>query len=124
MLGQWFVDGCVCVCGFRHACMYECINIAESEVNLYAQMICHCVLKWDMCLYGQFGGLEALITGICDEWPWIKKKRELFVAVVIIYCFLGALSTTTYVSMNSMSLVTIFTMRSSDFLTIILSSMI
>jgi solute carrier family 6 serotonin transporter-like protein 4 len=43
-----------------------------------------------------FGGLEALITGVCDEWPIIRKKRELFVFVLIIYCFVGALSTTTY----------------------------
>jgi len=44
-----------------------------------------------------FGGLEALITGICDEWPnTIGKKRELFVAVLIVYCFFGALATTTY----------------------------
>ncbi len=47
----------------------------------------------------QFGGLEALITGICDEWPrTIGRKRELFVACLIVYCFFGGLATTTYVS--------------------------
>lgn len=47
----------------------------------------------------QFGGLEALITGICDEWPQtIGRKREMFVAGLIVYCFFGALATTTYVS--------------------------
>ncbi|XP_013392308.1 sodium-dependent serotonin transporter isoform X3 [Lingula anatina] len=43
-----------------------------------------------------FGGLEALITGICDEFPQtVGKRRELFVAGLMVYCFLGALSTTT-----------------------------
>ncbi|ELU16974.1 hypothetical protein CAPTEDRAFT_180018 [Capitella teleta] len=43
-----------------------------------------------------FCGLEALITGVCDQWPWIGRKRELFVAGLIVYCFFGALATTTY----------------------------
>ena len=51
--------------------------------------------------YFQFGGLEALITGICDEWPrTIGRKREMFVAGLIVYCFFGALATTTYVSIS------------------------
>ncbi|XP_064649571.1 sodium-dependent serotonin transporter-like isoform X2 [Lineus longissimus] len=44
-----------------------------------------------------FGGLEAMITGICDEWPnAIGKRREIFVGVICVYCFLGGLCTTTY----------------------------
>ncbi|XP_074640603.1 sodium-dependent serotonin transporter-like [Tubulanus polymorphus] len=43
-----------------------------------------------------FGGLEAMITGICDEWPALGKRREIFVAGLIATCFLGGLSTTTY----------------------------
>ncbi|XP_064612062.1 sodium-dependent serotonin transporter-like [Liolophura sinensis] len=43
-----------------------------------------------------FGGLESVITGVLDEWPALRKRRELFVLVLIIYCFLGGLSTTTY----------------------------
>ena len=47
----------------------------------------------------QFGGLEALITGVCDEWPrLLGRKRELFVACLLAYLFFGALATTTYVS--------------------------
>nr|AGS83414.1 sert [Schmidtea mediterranea]AHB51758.1 serotonin transporter [Schmidtea mediterranea]AKN21424.1 slc6a-4 [Schmidtea mediterranea] len=42
-----------------------------------------------------FGGLEALITGILDEWPRLRKRRELFVLLLIIYCFIGSLATTT-----------------------------
>ncbi|XP_071094125.1 sodium-dependent serotonin transporter-like [Haliotis cracherodii] len=43
-----------------------------------------------------FGGLEAIITGILDEWPVLRKRRELFVAGLIFFCFLGGLVTTTY----------------------------
>ncbi|KAL5016175.1 hypothetical protein ScPMuIL_005764 [Solemya velum] len=43
-----------------------------------------------------FGGLEAICTGILDEWPWLRKRRELFVLGLMAYCFLGALATTTY----------------------------
>uniref|UniRef100_A0AAU7L0S8 Transporter n=1 Tax=Girardia tigrina TaxID=6162 RepID=A0AAU7L0S8_GIRTI len=42
-----------------------------------------------------FGGLEALITGILDEWPRLRKRRELFVLLLIVYCFIGSLATTT-----------------------------
>ncbi|PVD31196.1 hypothetical protein C0Q70_06608 [Pomacea canaliculata] len=43
-----------------------------------------------------FGALEAVITGIMDEYPMLRRKRELFVAGIIAYCFLGSLVTTTY----------------------------
>ncbi|XP_053214889.1 sodium-dependent serotonin transporter-like [Panonychus citri] len=44
-----------------------------------------------------FGGLEALITGICDEYPQtIRKNREIFVVILITFIFLIALPTTTY----------------------------
>ncbi|KAK3084720.1 hypothetical protein FSP39_017995 [Pinctada imbricata] len=43
-----------------------------------------------------FGGLEAVITAVCDAYPAVGRKRELFVLAIIIYCFLGALSTCTY----------------------------
>ncbi|XP_025016200.1 sodium-dependent serotonin transporter [Tetranychus urticae] len=44
-----------------------------------------------------FAGLEALITGICDEYPHtIRKNREIFVAILIIVIYLFALPTTTY----------------------------
>lgn len=46
----------------------------------------------------QFGGLEALITGFCDEYPKVfGRKRELFVLALVIMYFLGSLSTITYV---------------------------
>ncbi|KAK2165132.1 hypothetical protein LSH36_54g02004, partial [Paralvinella palmiformis] len=43
-----------------------------------------------------FGGLEALITGVCDEWPVIRRHRELFVAGLITVLFLCALPTCAY----------------------------
>ncbi|VUZ42391.1 unnamed protein product [Hymenolepis diminuta] len=42
-----------------------------------------------------FGGLEAIITGILDRWPKLRKKREIVVLIMIIYCYVGALPTTT-----------------------------
>ncbi|XP_060564137.1 sodium-dependent serotonin transporter-like, partial [Ruditapes philippinarum] len=43
-----------------------------------------------------FGGLEAIATGILDEWPFLRKRRELFILGLMAYCFLGSLATTTY----------------------------
>lgn len=43
-----------------------------------------------------FGGLESVITGLCDMSPKIASRREVVVLCVVIYCFLGALATTTY----------------------------
>lgn len=46
----------------------------------------------------QFGGLEAILTGLCDEYPeTLRKYRELFVGIVVIFIFIFALPTTTYV---------------------------
>ncbi|KAL4224064.1 hypothetical protein ACF0H5_017521 [Mactra antiquata] len=42
-----------------------------------------------------FGGLEAIATGILDEWPWLRKRRELFILGLMLYCVLGSLATTT-----------------------------
>nr|VZI34881.1 unnamed protein product [Spirometra erinaceieuropaei] len=42
-----------------------------------------------------FGGLEAIITGILDRWPRLRRRREIVVLIMVIYCFLGALPTTT-----------------------------
>ncbi|XP_064612763.1 sodium-dependent serotonin transporter-like [Liolophura sinensis] len=47
-------------------------------------------------LDSSFGGLEAVITGVCDEFPKIGKHREIFVAMLISVCFLTGLSSTTY----------------------------
>ncbi|CAG2161766.1 unnamed protein product [Oppiella nova] len=41
--------------------------------------------------YGLMGGLEAVITGLMDEFRFKKLKREYFTAIVISTSFLGAL---------------------------------
>lgn len=46
-----------------------------------------------------FGGLEAMITALCDEYPrMLGRRREIFVLVLLIGIYLCALPTTTYVS--------------------------
>uniref|UniRef100_A0A914ZPM3 Sodium-dependent serotonin transporter n=1 Tax=Parascaris univalens TaxID=6257 RepID=A0A914ZPM3_PARUN len=47
--------------------------------------------------YRLFSGIEALITGFCDEYPRIlARKREIFVAIVIATYYFGSLPTVTY----------------------------
>lgn len=47
----------------------------------------------------QFAGLEGVITAMLDEYPHVLvKKREKFVLGLVCVCYLGALSTLTYVS--------------------------
>ncbi|KAI5697049.1 hypothetical protein M8J75_004234 [Diaphorina citri] len=44
-----------------------------------------------------FGGLEAMITALCDEYPrLLGRHREIFVAVVVTFVYICALPTTTY----------------------------
>lgn len=46
-----------------------------------------------------FGGLEAMITALCDEFPnFIGKRREVFVLVLLAFIYVCALPTMTYVS--------------------------
>lgn len=47
----------------------------------------------------QFAGLEGVITAMLDEYPHVLvKRREKFVLGLVCVCYLGALSTLTYVS--------------------------
>lgn len=46
-----------------------------------------------------FGGLEAMITALCDEYPRaIGRRREWFVLILLVGIYLCALPTMTYVS--------------------------
>ena len=48
--------------------------------------------------YSTFGGLEAMITGLCDEFPkTLGKHREMFVLALLGGIYLCALPTCTYV---------------------------
>lgn len=50
-------------------------------------------------LHVKFSGIEALITGFCDEYPRILvRKREIFVAAVIAVYYVGSLPGVTYVT--------------------------
>jgi len=41
-----------------------------------------------------------MITGLCDEYPtFLGKRREIFVGVLLVFIYLCALPTTTYVSL-------------------------
>lgn len=56
-----------------------------------------------------FGGLEAMITGLCDEYPQtLGKRRELFVAVLLMFIYLCALPTTTYGGMYLVDLLDVY----------------
>lgn len=49
-----------------------------------------------------FGGLEAMITALCDEYPnALGKRREIFVAGLLVVIYICALPTMTYVSIIS-----------------------
>ncbi|KAH3884493.1 sodium-dependent serotonin transporter-like [Dreissena polymorpha] len=43
-----------------------------------------------------FGGLESVITALCDLSPTLTRHRKLVVLVVVVICFLGGLPSTTY----------------------------
>lgn len=52
-----------------------------------------------------FGGLEAMVTALCDEYPRaLGRRREWFVLFLLIGIYLCALPTTTYVSISSPSI--------------------
>ena len=52
-----------------------------------------------------FGGLEAMITALCDEYPRaIGKRRETFVFFLLVFIYICALPTMTYVSIYLIAL--------------------
>jgi len=45
-----------------------------------------------------FGGLEAIITALCDEYPGsLGRNRELFVGVLLMLIYIASLPTCTQV---------------------------
>ncbi|CAI6364685.1 unnamed protein product [Macrosiphum euphorbiae] len=56
-----------------------------------------------------FGGLEAIITGLCDEYPNVlKRHRELFVAGLVAVIYILSLPTTTYGGVYLITLLNVF----------------
>ncbi len=45
----------------------------------------------------QFGGSEAIITALGDEYPIIKKHREIFVGILFTFYFCVGLGSVTQV---------------------------
>ena len=52
---------------------------------------------FSLCGWLQFGGSEAIITALSDEFTWIKKHREIFVALLFGFYFLVGLASCTQV---------------------------
>ncbi|XP_047486538.1 sodium-dependent serotonin transporter-like [Penaeus chinensis] len=56
-----------------------------------------------------FGGLEAMITGLCDEYPKLfGRHREIFVLFLLVFIYVCALPTTTYGGMHIVNLLNVF----------------
>lgn len=77
--------------------------IAEMSGSVFWSIIFFLMLI-TLGLDSTFGGLEAMITALCDEYPRaIGRRREWFVLFLLIGIYLCALPTMTYVSINSIS---------------------
>ncbi|RZF36574.1 hypothetical protein LSTR_LSTR010685 [Laodelphax striatellus] len=56
-----------------------------------------------------FGGLEAMITALCDEYPrTLGRNREIFVAVLLVLIYFCALPTTTYGGVYLVNLLNVY----------------
>nr|CAD7587709.1 unnamed protein product [Timema genevievae] len=56
-----------------------------------------------------FGGLEAMITALCDEYPrTFGRHRETFVAVLLVLIYICALPTTTYGGVYLVNLLNVY----------------
>lgn len=75
-----------------------------------------CCTNWLLAI--KFGGLEAMITGLCDNYPQLlRRNRKVFVAVLIAFIYLCALPTTTHVSWHfafALSKQTVFVFHMAD----------
>ncbi|XP_054437192.1 sodium-dependent serotonin transporter-like [Pteronotus mesoamericanus] len=76
------------------------IAYAEAIANMPASTffaIIFFLMLITLGLDSSFAGLEAVITGVLDEFPHIwSKRREWFVLGVVITCFFGSLATLTF----------------------------
>ncbi|XP_054152650.1 sodium-dependent serotonin transporter-like [Oppia nitens] len=70
--------------------------IAEMHGSVFWSILFF-VMLITLGLDSTFGGLEAMITGLCDEFPaLLRRNREIFVAFIVIFIYLCAIPTTTY----------------------------
>ncbi|XP_065160675.1 sodium-dependent serotonin transporter [Atheta coriaria] len=56
-----------------------------------------------------FGGLEAMITALCDEYPrLLGRHRELFVGLLLVFIYICGLPTTTYGGVYLVNLLNVY----------------
>ncbi|XP_046391075.1 sodium-dependent serotonin transporter [Ischnura elegans] len=56
-----------------------------------------------------FGGLEAMITGLCDEYPrLLGRHREIFVGCLLLLVYICGLPTTTYGGIHLVNLLNFY----------------
>ncbi|KAM6463163.1 sodium-dependent serotonin transporter [Liasis olivaceus] len=76
------------------------ITYAEAIANMPASTffaIIFFLMLITLGLDSTFAGLEGVITGVLDEFPHIwGQRREWFVLMFIVVCFMGSLSTLTF----------------------------
>ncbi|KAM4843636.1 sodium-dependent serotonin transporter isoform 1-T3 [Thomomys bottae] len=76
------------------------ITYAEAIANMPAATffaIIFFLMLITLGLDSTFAGLEGVITAVLDEFPHIwARRREWFVLIVVITCFLGSLMTLTF----------------------------
>jgi len=48
-------------------------------------------------LDSQFGTLEGFITACSDEWPFLKRKKEIYIGILCLVSYLIGLTTLTEV---------------------------
>ncbi|XP_015685733.1 sodium-dependent serotonin transporter-like, partial [Protobothrops mucrosquamatus] len=76
------------------------ITYAEAIANMPASTffaIIFFLMLITLGLDSTFAGLEGVITAVLDEFPHVwGKRRELFVFLFIVTCFMGSLSTLTF----------------------------
>lgn len=89
-------------------CSFSAINIIwNRNLNLNFLIVPYRVFRCAIFpsfagLDSTFGGLEAMVTALCDEYPrLLRAHREIFVAVLLIGVYICALPTTTYVSTSA-----------------------
>ncbi|KAH9529870.1 hypothetical protein DERF_003728 [Dermatophagoides farinae] len=72
----------------------------EAIATMYGSVffsIIYFLMLITLGLDSTFGGLEAMITGLCDNYPnLLRRHREIFVAILIVFIYFCALPTTTF----------------------------
>ena len=76
----------------------ECI--AQMPISPFWS-ICFFFMLLTLGLDTQFAMFEAVVTGLVDEYPLFRKKKELFIAFLCFLCFLLGIPMVTQVSAES-----------------------